>query len=239
MSSNVHSLRLAVAAAALLLGGQALAQAARPTPSPWDRARNPNPGQPAPVPGRTAPTAPAPAAQPPAAAQGTGSAAAQASAGDLAGKLMPLHARNVGYRDVGQLAGERGNNSQVKDLGRKMQQEYQRLDEDLKKLAQERSLPVGDPSQADTAAKDAVLARLRGLSGDAFDTDFVREVIRDLQDDVSSTKQMRDSTPGKDARLKKWLDDAENVMENQLTAARQAKVTIDKARGQARKPPAR
>jgi putative membrane protein len=116
-----------------------------------------------------------------------------------------------------------------------MEQDYQRLDDDLAKLAKERGLDLGKVGQADTAAKDVVLARLRGESGDQFDTDFVREMSQDLEADVASTKQMRDSTPGSDARVKKWLDDAENVMEDHLNQVRAAKITIDRARGQAKK----
>lgn len=211
---------IAIAAAALAFGGTAQAQA-------------PGTAPPRSVPG----TAPRTPAQPPAASPapgGTGSTG-QLSKDELRGKLGPLHARNVGYHDAGKLATERGNNPQVKDLGKKMEQDYQRLDDDLAKLAKERGLDLGKVGQADTAAKDAVLARLRGESGDQFDTDFVREMSQDLEADVASTKQMRDSTPGSDARVKKWLDDAENVMEDHLNQVRAAKITIDRTRGQAKK----
>ncbi|BDG04589.1 DUF4142 domain-containing protein [Anaeromyxobacter oryzae] len=229
MTKTSYRLLVAAGAAALTLGGTARAQSTPPgTPPPRTVP------QPAPAPPTSTPPAPTPpSAQP----GGTGSAGpnGQISADDLRGKLGPLHARNAGYRDAGKLAAERGNNPQVKSLGSKMQQDYQKLDDDLTKLAKERGFDIGNVGQADTAAKDAVLTRLRGESGDQFDTDFIHEMIQDLEADVASTKQMRESTPGKDARVKKWLDDAENVMEDHLNQARAAKVTIDKARGQAKR----
>ena len=49
---------------------------------------------------------------------------------------------------------------------------------------------------------------------------------------------MRERTPGHDARLKKWLDDTENVAEAHLASARDAKRTLDTQRA-ARRTPAR
>jgi putative membrane protein len=224
----------AVAAAALALGGTAQAQSTPPgTPPPRTTPRTPGSTttpRPAPAPATT------PSAQQPTASSPGGSSG-QLSADELRSKLAPLRARNAGYRDSGKVAAERGNHQQVKDLGRKMEKDYQKLDDDLKALGKERGVDVGEVSAADTSAKEGVLSQLRGLSGDQFDKEFLASMSRHLMDDVNSTKQMRDSTPGKDARVKKWLDDAENVMEDNLNQVRAAKVAIDRARGQARTPP--
>ncbi|WP_242395872.1 DUF4142 domain-containing protein [Anaeromyxobacter oryzisoli] len=203
---------IALTAAGLALGGSTLAQA---------------PAGNAPV--RPVPGAPPAASSP--AGGGVGSSG-QISAEDLRAKLTPLHARIALYRDAGKLAGDRGRTPAVKDVGKRMDRDFQRLDDGLSKLAKERGFDVGAVGASETAAKDAILARLRGESGDAFDTDFVREMSTGLEADVAATKQARDSTPGSDARVKKWLDDAVRGLQDHLNQVRAAKVAVDKARGQ-------
>jgi putative membrane protein len=211
--------RFLLAAGVVLGAASASAQVPRPAP-PQSR----------PAPGR-------PAAQPPEA-----SSAAQATqlTDDARRSLARIHLRNAFEVEAGQLAQQQGQSQQVKDLGRKLEQEARRVDGELATLVQERgtqanALPLPEEERS---AHGQMMGRLRELKGEQFDREFVRDTIQIEQRYVQDLKDMRNRTPGHDARLKKWLDDSENVAESHLASARDAKRAVDNERA-ARRPPAR
>lgn len=208
--------RSLLAAAVLLGGAGASAQVPRPAP-PHTR----------PAPGR-------PEAQPPAAA-----AAGQTVqlTEDARRSLARIHLRNAFEVEAGQLAQQLGQSQHVKDLGRRLEQEARRVDGELVGLVSERGIDVAAlplPEEERTAHRQ-MMARLRELQGEPFDRELVRSTIEIEQRYVQDLKDMRDRTPGEDARLKKWLDDTENVAEAHLASARDAKRGLDGQRA-ARRP---
>lgn len=207
--------RTLIVAAALLGGASAGAQVPRPSP-PQSR--------PAPA---------HPAAQPSAA-----TAAAQGTLTDDARRsLARIHLRNAFEVEAGQLAQQHGQSAEVKELGRKLEQEARRVDGELAGLARERgadanALPLPEEERS---AHGQMMTRLRELQGEQFDRELVRSTIEIEQRYVQDLKDMRDRTPGSDARVKKWLDDTENVAEAHLASARDAKRGLDGQRA-ARRP---
>lgn len=206
-------------AAAVLLGGASVtAQVPRPLP-PDSR----------PAPRR-------PAARPPATAAG-----AQGQLTEEARRsLARIHLRNAFEVDAGQLAQQRGQSQEVKDLGRRLEQEARRVDGELAALLSERGADANalQLPEEERSTHNQMMARLRELQGEQFDRELVQSTVQVEQRYVQDLKDMRDRTPGEDARLKTWLDNTENVAEAHLASARDAKRAIDAQRA-ARRPPAR
>lgn len=219
-----RTLQSMLAAAAMVAGASASAQASRPQPGPR------------PAPGTAPGTAPAQAQAPAQAATGQ---AAQLT-DDARRSLAKIHLRNAFEVDAGQLAQQRGQSQAVKDLGRKLEQEARKVDADVAGLMRERggdinALPL---PEAERSGHGQMMAKLRELQGEQFDQEFVRDTVQIEERYEQDLKEMRDRTPGHDARLKKWLDDTENTAEAHLAAARDAKRSLDTQRA-ARRTPAR
>lgn len=135
---------------------------------------------------------------------------------------------------AGALARHRGESEEVRSLGRWLAEDHRQVKERLAGLLRERgadpaTLPIGD---ADRLREN--LEALTLLSGPEFDRAFVAFLTRTGPEFVEAMKRARGVTPGSDAQLKRYLDQAENLEEGHLTAAR-----LLSQQRQARKPPAR
>lgn len=229
------------AAAALAFMAAAQAQTAPGTPP----ARNPRQPEtrPAPAPREATPAPPAATPAPPAATPGAQPTAQQASppAGGLTPALLQqmdeIHVRNLGHIQAGQLAASQAQSPQVKSIAQKIVTDRQQIDQKLAELARAPGHTLPGPTPAVAQAIQADVDQLRAQQGEAFDRAYVQYAIREHMEDENRFKALRDQTPGKESTTKKWLDDAENVIEADLAALRQAKVQLDAARGQARRPP--
>jgi putative membrane protein len=179
-------------------------------------------------------TQPAPAAQQAPAGQPQGTA--QSLTEDMKRMLNELHHRNVGESEAAKIATQQASSPEIKALAQKIWNDRAQMSKELEALAKQRGLPAfSAASSGEAQASSQVLARLKGLHGADFDRAYVQEVIRDHEQDEATLKKMRDQTPGKDAELKSTLDRLENVVEEDLTATRNAKKNLD-AQRQARKP---
>jgi putative membrane protein len=240
--------RIAVvlAAAALFTGGVARAQSHRqpgqtPPPASEGERRRPNipwvggdrpATQPAP--------APAPQQQPPAqpgTAQATQGGQGQWTQEQLQ-MLGVLKGRNAILNSMALLASQRGQSNEVKSYGQKLAQQAAQVDAELSGLLQERggnanALP--QPTEELRSNHDRA-TRLQSVQADQFDREFA-QAVRDLgRQYEADLKRMRDTTPGKDARLKSWLDQTENVAEDYRLGAQQL-IDRQNAQRQARTPP--
>lgn len=218
---TTRSGRLALAAAMGLAASAAAAQ----TPSiPRPVPRQPPATQPGTPPAATAPGQPA-AGQP-------------ALTEDARSTLATLHLRSAFEVEAGQLAQQQGSAQAVKDFGRTLEQDARRVDGELAALVRERGQDVATLAlpEHERTGHQQMMDRLRATQGDMFDRELVRAAIDVEQRYVQDLKAMRDRTPGEDARLKKWLDDTENLAEAHLAAARALKRTQD-SQPAARRPP--
>ncbi|ACL64284.1 conserved hypothetical protein [Anaeromyxobacter dehalogenans 2CP-1] len=191
------------------------------------------PGTPRPIPRQPPATTP-----PITAAPGQPAAGQPALTEDARNTLATLHLRNAFEVDAGQLAQQQGGSQPVKDFGRTLEQDARRVDGELASLVRERGQDVATLPlpEHERAGHQQMMDRLRAVQGDAFDRELVRAAIDVEQRYVQDLKTMRNRTPGQDARLKKWLDDTENVAEAHLAAARALKRSQDGQRA-ARRPP--
>lgn len=229
--------RIAVvfAAAALLSSGVARAQAHRqpgttPPPAP-PSSEGPQPTAP------SRPT-PRPAPQPQPGAQATAQAP---QAGQLTEEqrsmLGTLHGRMEILNSMGELAQQRGQSPEVRQFGQRLMEQNARTRSEIAQLAAERGANVESLTQAtdELSANHARYVRLQGLPPEQFDREFavaLKDLGRQYEADL---KRMRDTTPGKDARLKSWLDQTEDVAEDYRLRAQQL-VDAQNAQRQARTP---
>jgi putative membrane protein len=178
------------------------------------------------------PGAPAPAPAPGQAQQGQQHQLSQEQYDAIA---VVMAWNNLGTR-VGDLATTRASTPELQALARTIAEDHRRIQQELEPLVRERGLGnvVQPPATAVQERIEGEFQRLNSLTGPEFDREFNEFLTRNGNTFVDSLKRARDITPGKDAQLKKFLDDAENTEENHLTAARQVK-----ANRQARTPPAR
>ena len=102
---------------------------------------------------------------------------------------------------LGELAGARAANADVKQFGLRMVQDHGKANEELAQLARDKR--VEPPKEVDRTQK-SVHDRLAKLSGDAFDRAYVEEMVKDHRKDVKEFE--RQSTRAKDTDLKAWVD---------------------------------
>jgi putative membrane protein len=215
------TLSAATAAAATLLAGAAQAQVS--SSPPRQAPAGVNTAKPAP--------APAQAATPQAGAQQAG---AQQATPDAKSIIENLHARNVQVSEFGKLAQERGQSANVKQMGQKLQADSDKLDQQLAPIAQEHGVTLADANKLkqDPALKQS-LDSYRKLAGAEFDRAFSEATAQARIGEVDSLKAMRDRTPGQDWKLKKYLDDYENVMEDHRNFARNVRDDVKSRQGRA------
>lgn len=181
-------------------------------------------------------TAPAPApGQPGPVVQGAEGGVAQPLTQEQRKAIGEVVALNDLAARVGDLATTRATTPALQNVGRSIADDHRRIQIELGRFLADRGVQsvAALPPAGEKQRLDAEFMRLAGLSGPEFDQELVTFLTRNGPQFVESLKRARDVTPGKDAQLKKYLDDAENVEEAHLRAAREVKTE----RRQARTPP--
>jgi len=112
---------------------------------------------------------------------------------------------------LGELAGARAANADVKQFGLRMVQDHGKANEELAQLARDKR--VEPPKEVDRTQK-SVHDRLAKLSGDAFDRAYVQEMLKDHQKDVADFRT--ESKSGKDADVKAWASKTLPTLEEHL-----------------------
>lgn len=202
-----------------------------------DAARRGLPGAstPAPAPGAPGGTAAGAAQQAP--AEGTGASAALPPKGTPIGEatlaaLGALRQSVTLSHQLGELGMKQGTSAEVKALGQRIARESEALQGELFQLLVYRGTdPAALPAAVEERSRhQQVMQRLSGLTGAEFDREYVLALREEQRTWVENLKRYRDETPGKDAHVKGWLDEAENTAEHHLTATRQVKQTLDAQR---------
>ncbi|HKA44069.1 MAG TPA: DUF4142 domain-containing protein [Burkholderiales bacterium] len=100
--------------------------------------------------------------------------------GKLAGedrKFMETVARdNLTAAQAGKLAQSRSSNERVRKLGQMMEDDHDKANKDLQKIAESRSVTL--PGHPD-GSQEKLLRKLHGKSGAEFDQLFVQEAVKD------------------------------------------------------------
>lgn len=116
--------------------------------------------------------------------------------------------------ELGKLATDKATNEQVKQFGQKMVDDHGKANDELKSLAQSKSITLPtDLSVKDKALRD----RLSKLSGAAFDRAYMQAMLKDHREDVNEFRT--ESKSGSDPEVKQWAAKTLPTLETHLKLA--------------------
>ncbi|HEX4650428.1 MAG TPA: DUF4142 domain-containing protein [Granulicella sp.] len=113
---------------------------------------------------------------------------------------------------LGRLAAQKGNSAEVKRFGQKMVEDHTRLNDQMKPIAD--TLGVNAPrhlNKADQAEYD----KLSNLSGDAFDQEYITDMVMDHRKDLHAFR--REETATSNPELKQAVGEAVQVIGQHLS----------------------
>jgi putative membrane protein len=115
--------------------------------------------------------------------------------------MFVMEAAQGGMAEValGRLAGEKASSDRVKQFGQRMVSDHSKANDELKALAQTKSISI--PADLDAKHK-ATQDRLSKLSGAAFDRAYIQEMVADHKKDVADFR--KESQSGSDSEVKAW-----------------------------------
>ena len=120
--------------------------------------------------------------------------------------------------ELGQLAAQRAQNDEVKKFAQRMVDDHAKANEQLKQIAESKSIKLPD----DVEDKDkALMQRLERLNGAAFDRAYMNAMVNDHSKDLSEFK--REANSGRDPQVKSFASSTLPTLEEHLQHARQAR----------------
>jgi putative membrane protein len=132
----------------------------------------------------------------------------------LQDKVFLQKASEGGMAEVqlGQLAAQKGNSAEVKEFGQKMIEDHTRLNDQMKPIAG--TLGVNAPKHLNKADQ-AEYEKLSNLSGDAFDQEYITDMVKDHRKDLHEFRREETATSNPD--LKQAVSQAEQVISQHLS----------------------
>jgi len=122
---------------------------------------------------------------------------------------------NIAQIQLGELAVARGENSEVRQFGRRMAVEHTRTLADANAIASQKSFAL--PKGADKEQR-ATREKLDRLSGAVFDHAYIEIATKLLEDAVELFQ--REATEGDDAEVKEWATSILPLLRDHLQMAR-------------------
>ncbi|HEX5474419.1 MAG TPA: DUF4142 domain-containing protein [Vicinamibacterales bacterium] len=123
--------------------------------------------------------------------------------------------------DLGNLAQQKASSQDVKDFGKRMVDDHSKANDELKSLAEQKSVTL--PTDLDAKSK-ATRARLEKLDGAAFDKAYMSDMVSDHVKDVALFR--KESKSAHDSDLKAWAAKTLPTLEEHLTLAKQTKAKV-------------
>jgi putative membrane protein len=150
----------------------------------------------------------------------TKGAAATLSSGD---KDFIMEAACGGMAEVslGELAQQKGTSEAVKQFGKHMVDDHSKANNELKELAGRKGVVV---PAALKPKYQKVVDSLSKLSGAEFDKQYMREMVKDHENDVSAFQKEADK--GKDSELTSWAKQTLPTLQDHLKMARDAETKV-------------
>ena len=130
---------------------------------------------------------------------------------------------------LGQLAQQKASNDQVKQFGKKMADDHQKANDEIKKIASNKgiNLPT-DLSSGDRREYD----KLQKMSGADFDREYMKEMVSDHKKDVKDFQS--EGKSAKDADIKNFASSTLPTLQQHLDLAQQTENAV-KSGGNAQK----
>jgi putative membrane protein len=122
---------------------------------------------------------------------------------------------------LGQLAEQKASSQGVKDFGKRMVADHSEAGNKLKGIADNKSVSLAGSLDA----KDkALYDRLSGLSGPAFDREYMRAMVRDHKTDVAAFQ--REANSGRDQDVKSFASSTLPTLQDHLRQAEQVQSSL-------------
>jgi len=156
----------------------------------------------------------------PAGAQGqqsNPSASSQGAGNEAKGdakRMQKLAQDNLAEIEAGKLAADKAQDPQVKQFAQRMVDDHTKMLDDLKKLAQSKHV---DLPTAPDAKHQKLMSKLQSLSGDKFDREYMRAMVKDHRDTLKQVQ--RTAKSAKDADLKNSAQQAAPEIQDHLKMA--------------------
>jgi putative membrane protein len=113
--------------------------------------------------------------------------------------------------ELGKLAAEKGSDPAVKAFGQQMVDDHSKANDQLMSIGQQESMTL--PSDMDMKQK-TMYAKLKMLSGSAFDKAYVSDMVKDHEEDVKEFT--REANSGSDPKIKQFASATLPVIQGHL-----------------------
>jgi putative membrane protein len=120
--------------------------------------------------------------------------------------------------ELGKLAAERAQSDEVKKFAQRMVDDHTKANEQLKQIAERKSIKL--PTEVDSKDK-ALMQHLEKLNGPAFDRSYLNAMVNDHVKDVNEFK--REANTGRDPQVKSFAESALPTLEEHLQQAKQTR----------------
>ncbi len=117
---------------------------------------------------------------------------------------------------MGQLAEEKAESNDVKNFGRKMVEDHNKLGDQMKQVASQ----IGVTAPTSPTMLDQVeIKKLSGLSGNDFDQEYIKVMVKDHEQDLKDFKKEADS--GNSPTVKDAASQGADVISEHLSMIQQ------------------
>lgn len=137
-----------------------------------------------------------------------------------------MKAAQAGTAEVqlGQLAAQKAGHPDVKAFGQQMVDDHTKANDNLKSVAQRENMTL--PSSLN--GKDqAEYTKLQGLSGADFDREYVRDMVKDHEEDVKEFQ--REANNGKDPQIKSFASQTLPILQEHLSKIKSIEASLSGA----------
>jgi putative membrane protein len=140
--------------------------------------------------------------------------AADASTVSSGDKTFVMKAAQGGMTEVqlGQIAADKGSSPDVKDFGSKMVTDHGKANDELKSIATSKGLTIPDKLDA---KHQAMVDKMNGMSGDAFDKAYVKAMVMDHKKD--NVLFATEASSGKDSDIKAFAGKTDETVKMHLS----------------------
>jgi putative membrane protein len=126
--------------------------------------------------------------------------------------------------ELGRLAQQKASSDAVKQFGQKMVDDHTKANDQLKEVASKENIPVPD---ALDSKHESRISKLAKLSGPDFDKAYIKDQVKDHQQDVSEFKTEADN--GSDPNIKQFASNTLPTLEQHLNMAKELNKTEKKS----------
>jgi putative membrane protein len=127
--------------------------------------------------------------------------------------------------ELGKLAAQHAQSDEVKKFAQRMVDDHTKANEQLKKIADSKSIKL--PTEVEAKDK-ALMQRLEKLNGAAFDRSYMNAMVNDHVKDVSEFK--REANAGRDPQVKSFAESTLPTLEEHLQQAKTTRGTTSSTR---------